>query len=305
MIADEVYEKCLPILQDKELDDDDRTEKVELLVRSETSLTGKELENTVLDALWKFRSSNNKDASFARPPSRHTVVRRASPAPWQINRTPTPSSPRPTTLTPSSSAIFRNRSSTASPFASPRASPRLAFVTPFIPNSPRLDTYQPANGSSPTQELYGDMGNDSVEWLVGDDARSNMSSSFPGEAGYNSSDGQGQMVMDPHDMLRSVFGDDLTNDSIQKSLEDHGFDIAATLSSLMEAHSLNETQNAYPVADVNRTVLIGKSMTPTARPVTPTGQQRSPIVCRYWLASGQCARADCRFSHDTTGTVCK
>lgn len=148
------------------------------------------------------------------------------------------------------------------------------------------------------------MENDSVEWLVGDDANSNTSSSYPGEAGF-ATDGQGTTFMDPHDMLRSVFGENLDMGTIEKSLDEHGYDIAATLSTLMQAHGINEEHNIFPVPDAPRTVLIGKSMVPITRPVTPTGQQRSPIVCRYWLASGQCSRADCRFSHDTTGTVCK
>ncbi|KAF2674606.1 hypothetical protein BT63DRAFT_15481 [Microthyrium microscopicum] len=308
MIADTIYEKCLPLLQNSALDDDDRTEKLEDLVRTEASLSGKELENAVLDALWRFRSGNSDDPTAARPPSRHTVIRRASPAPWQVARTPTPASPRPSNLTPNSSAIFRNRSSTASPFASPRASPRLAFVSPYIPHSPRLDAYQPNMNTSPTQELYGDLGNDSVEWLVGDDDRSNASSSFLTEALHNGASaelGHPQMVMDPHDMLRSIFGDELSNDSIQKSLEDNQYDIAATMSALMEAHNLNDTTIPISAAEFSRTVLVGKSMSPNARPVTPVGQSKSPVVCRYWLASGNCARADCRFSHDTTGTICK
>jgi DNA-nicking Smr family endonuclease len=46
-------------------------------------------------------------------------------------------------------------------------------------------------------------------------------------------------------------------------------------------------------------------MSPSSRPMTPVGQQKSPIVCRYWLQSGHCARADCRFSHSLENHVCK
>jgi hypothetical protein len=309
MLSDALYEKCLHILQNTELDDDDRTEQLEDFVKTEATVSGKELENTVLDALWRFRSANSEDSSAVRPPSRHTVLRRPSPASWQVARSPAPApaSPRPSNLTPSSSAIFRNRSSTASPFASPRASPRLAFVTPYIPHSPRLDAYQPTIDTSPTQELYGHQANDSVEWLVGDDANSNASSSMPGDhLFYNAAADYAQpTVMDPNDMLRSIFGDDLSNDAIQKSLEDNGYDIAATMTALMEAHRLNDPPVPISSADVSRTILVGKSMSPSPRPVTPVGQQKSTVVCRYWLASGNCARADCRFSHDTSGTVCK
>ena len=61
-----------------------------------------------------------------------------------------------------------------------------------------------------------------------------------------------------------------------------------------------------PTAAPNRNIVVGKSMSPASRPVTPASQQKSAVVCRYWLASGHCARADCRFAHEVQNShVCK
>jgi hypothetical protein len=312
MAQDALFQRSLPILKDDSLDDDDRTEKLEQFVRQETSLTGKDLENSVLDLLWRFRTNNNADSAPSRPSSRITVIKKSYPAPWQIARVPTPSQSLPKTFNSSLSAppsFLRNsRSNAASPFASPRASPRLAFAAP-IPHSPRLDVYQfHTNDPSPTQEVYGDLGNDSVEWLVGDDVMS-TTSSLPGDGLANGADfagiSSGQMVMDPYDILRSIFGDELSNDVLEKSLEEHGYDMSATMSALMEAHGFTDVQTTPNQANLERTILIGKSMSPSLRPATPVGQSKGAIVCRYWLATGQCARADCKFSHDTSTTICK
>src|ERR1700733_3341201 len=88
MLSDETYDLCRPILEDKELEDEDKTDKLEELLRKETSLTGKPLENAVLDALWRHRNAAKGETTEA--PLRHTVIRRSSPAPWQLNRAPTP-----------------------------------------------------------------------------------------------------------------------------------------------------------------------------------------------------------------------
>jgi hypothetical protein len=94
MVADETYEICLPILEDASLEDEDKTDKLEDLLKKETTLTGTVLENVVLDVLWRYRESSSNAGSP--PPMRHTVLRRPSPAPWQIPRvgTPVSSSPR-------------------------------------------------------------------------------------------------------------------------------------------------------------------------------------------------------------------
>lgn len=311
MLSDNLYDTCLPILQDKSLDEDEKVEKIEDVVKSETTLTGKELERTVLDALWRFRSASSGYAASP-PPSRHTVIRRPSPAIWQATRTPTPSQSSPRLLPPpglaaSSPAVLRTKSSNASPFTSPRASPRLALSAPFIPHSPSLEGYQ-FSDSSPTREAYGDMGSDAVEWLVSDDGGSNASSSYHGDGSLNGAAAEWAhqpQAMDPYDMLRSILPDALSNDEIEKALESNGYDLTATILALMETVSGEGQQNPASSTSADRTVLVGKSMSPNVRPATPVGQQKSNILCKYWLISGHCARADCRFSHDSTGTLCK
>jgi len=303
MLSDELYQLCLPILQDSQIDDDDKTETLEELLRKETKLSQKQLENTILDALWRFRSSKDKDSSP--PPSRHTVIRKASPAPWQTARTPTPSqnSPRvpPPGLT-SSPAFVRTKSSTASPFTSPRASPRLALSTPHIPHSPRLDAYQ-FSDPSPTLENYGDLGSDTVDSLVNDDTGCNTSS-FVGDQPTNGSEWAQGQSMDVFDILRSILPQDKTNEELEQFLQENGYDLSATINALMGSQGLDPQQQAF-TAPEERTVLIGKSMAPTFRPTTPLGQQKSHILCKYYLQSGNCARADCRFSHDPSKVVCK
>ncbi|KAF2400535.1 hypothetical protein EJ06DRAFT_477312 [Trichodelitschia bisporula] len=308
MLSDELYDLCLPVLQDVVLDDEIKTEKVEELLRTEASLTGKQLENAVLDALWRHRNATSDSASP--PPTRHIVIRRASPAPWQIAGTPTPSQASPRMINPppglgaSSLAFVRTKSSTASPFTSPRASPRLSLATPYIPHSPRLDAYQFSN-SSPTQEVYGDLGSDAIEWLVSDEAGS-TSSSLPGEGVLNGAapDFTLSQAMNPYDMLRSILRNDRSNEEIQKALDDNNYDLSATLYALMAAQEA-ETAQAAGSTEPSRTILVGKSMSPNVRPATPLSQQKSTILCKYYLANGSCARADCRFSHDASKTVCK
>lgn len=48
-------------------------------------------------------------------------------------------------------------------------------------------------------------------------------------------------------------------------------------------------------------VLVGKAMAMDQVRRFP----RTPIVCKYWLASGSCIRANCRFAHDASGYPCK
>ena len=44
MVSDDVYEAALPVLQNDALDDEDKTDKLEELLRNEAGLTGKPLE---------------------------------------------------------------------------------------------------------------------------------------------------------------------------------------------------------------------------------------------------------------------
>ncbi|OCK83838.1 hypothetical protein K432DRAFT_162130 [Lepidopterella palustris CBS 459.81] len=310
MVSDEVYELCLPVLQDESLEDDDKTDKLEEVLRKDTSLTGKSLENAVLDALWRFRDAGNSSSSP--PPSRHTVIRRPSPAPWQVGRAPTPVSSSPRTINPppgfgiAPPGFSRARSSNASPFTSPRPSPRLAFSTPYIPHSPSLSAYQPSE-TSPAPEVYGDLGSDTVDWLVNDDSGS-TESSFTGDGTLNGAAAEWVqpqiMDMSPYDMLRSILRDDRSDEEIEKALESNGYDLSSTIMALMGSQAF-DIQQPQTTAEPDRTFLVGKSMSPSFRPATPSGQAKSTIVCKYFLSSGHCARADCRFSHDTSKTLCK
>ncbi|KAH0544501.1 hypothetical protein FGG08_001399 [Glutinoglossum americanum] len=307
MASDAIYELCLPILEDAAIEEEDKTERLEDLLKKQTALTGHSLENVILDALWRFREAAVPSASP--PPMRHTVVRRPSPAPWQIARASTPlvsSSPAPPAgfgIAPP--AFTLAKSSTASPFTSPRPSPRLAFTSPRIPHSPNLNAYEFPTETSPAPDIYGDYGSDTVDWLVNDETNSNASSSM--DMGLWTSYIQPQQVeMSPYDMLRSVLGEGRSDDEIERALEMNGYDLSATIMALMEIKGLDSgsVQGSTPEG----TVLVGKSMSPNLpRPSTPSmqGQGRSGVVCRFWLSTGSCLRADCRFSHDLSNHICK
>ncbi|CAL3962201.1 unnamed protein product [Diplocarpon coronariae] len=320
MVSDETYEICLPLLQDASLEDEEKTDKLEEFLKAETTLAGTSLDNAVLDVLWRYRESSTHPSSP--PPMRHTVLRRAaSPAPWPIPRgssgTPISSSPRlgvsplaPPGYVPSS--FNRAKSSTASPFTSPRPSPRLAFSTPAIPHSPSLNAYEfPPPETSPPQDLYGDYGSDNVDWLVNDDAGSNTSSSAGGQSGLNAAAAEyiqpqnQQTDMSPYDMLRSILGPSKSDEEIEAALAVNGYDLSATIMAFMEEPA-GDASTIAQVTEAKNAILIGKSMaTNVSRPITPAGGQRSGVVCRFWLSTGQCLRADCRFSHDLSNHICK
>ncbi|PWW78771.1 hypothetical protein C7212DRAFT_273090 [Tuber magnatum] len=291
MISDELFEECRLILQDTNLLEEDQTEKVSALIASKTDLTGTPLDNETLDVLWRYRE---KISSTSSPPIRHahTIVRRASPAPWQFPRvgTPTPSlGSTPPMAPPSFSPSFIGKSS---PFPSPRPSPRLAHSSPLIPHSPNLNNYEPSFSSDPgfPPEAYGDFGSETVAWLVGDDNSMGL--------GNRSAL---QENMSPHDMLRSVLGEGRSDEEIEQALEVCGYDLSTTLTMLMDQQHGNNAASQHAEASA----VIGKSTMPApipaARPVTP----RNGVVCRFFLSTGQCLRADCRFSHDLGTTICK
>ncbi|KAF7181127.1 hypothetical protein CNMCM7691_000256 [Aspergillus felis] len=309
MISDDLLDSCLQILQDKALDEEEQAEKVESFLRENTSLSGASLENAVLDVLWRHRNRTLPDSSP--PPPRHTVIRRTSPAPWQMARSSTPLSP-PSNLgtSPGGSSWFQSSrgfsraplSSTVSPFTSPRPSPRLALAQP-IPHSPNLNAYE-FSDQSQVSDFYSDFGNDSnVDWLVADDAQSTTSSVGTMSASGALSATAPEFVpdMSPHDILRTVLGDKRSNEEIEAALEANGYDLGATIASLSQDHG----GGSFSQSDDGR-VVVGKSMTmEQPRLSTSPNHSRSPVVCKYWLSTGQCLRADCRFSHDLTNHVCK
>ncbi|KAI5273257.1 hypothetical protein E4T47_03402 [Aureobasidium subglaciale] len=306
MVSDTVYEICLPVLQDPALPEDDKADRVEDLLRQEARLTGKALEDAVLGVLWRHR--DHLQGSTSPPPLRATVIRRPSPAPWQQSRSVSATaSPRSQSATihpppgfgPAPPQFNRAISSTASPFSSPRPSPRLAFATPQIPHSPSLSAYQFSDPTHSTEQ-YGDYGSDNVDWIVNDDASSNASFGDSTFASYASDWVQPSMVeMSNYDMLRSVLRDEKSDEELEQVLQLNGYDFSQTIMALADPQALSATESQ------SRTYLVGKSMSPTSRPLSPSNQPKSGIVCKYWLSSGHCARADCRFSHDLNNHLCK
>ncbi|KAJ1331166.1 DUF1771 domain-containing protein [Microdochium nivale] len=311
MVSDETYEICLPVLQDESIEEDDKTDRLEDLLKKETTLAGANLENVILDVLWRYREGHGLATSP--PPIRPNILRRPSPSPWRGSPTPMSASPRlgvsplaPPGFMPS---LMRTKSSTGSPFSSPRPSPRLAFAAPVIPHSPNLNAYEFASDTSPSIEIFGDLQNDNVDWLVSDDALSITSSvgtmgSMGASAPEYGSISSQQTDMTPYDMLRSILGHSKTDEEIEAALALHGYDLSATITAIMDAQSSDPTSLSGLTPEA-KSILIGKSMTPDARPSTPSAQQKAGIICKFYLSTGQCLRADCRFSHDLSNHICK
>lgn len=326
MVSDTMYELCLPVLEDNAVDEEEKTEKLEQLVKTESSLTGKPLDDAVLGILWRHRDS--KVTSKPSTPVRHVALHQSSPKPWRISmpRSPLPRSPlaspsingvappipsglggRPNTFSRSASY----GAAQASPFVSPHASPHLAFASP-IPHSPSLSSYEFSDPIT-TQNDYGDFGSDTVDWLVNEEQSSRPSSSGAGSTYESGLSGAAaswiqpqQNDMSPYDMLRSVLGNGKSDEEIESALDANGYDLSATLINLMGPQATySEQQNMTPQQE--NQILIGKSMVPTQPLVIdkPTEKSRSSIVCKYWLSNGNCLRADCRFSHDLSNHICK
>ncbi|KAI1048290.1 hypothetical protein LB506_002679 [Fusarium annulatum] len=309
MVSDEHFEMCLPILQDATLEDEDKTDRLEELFRKETSLTGTSLDNAILDALWRFRDGGG--TSVSPPPIRQTILRRPSPASWRGSPTPMSGSPRlavsplaPPGFVPST--FGRTISSTVSPFSSPRASPRLALATPVIPHSPNLNAYEFASDPTPATEILGEYQTENVEWLVSDDAASVTSSvgtpsALNAAAPEFSSMSAQSADMSPYDMLRSILGQTKSDDEIEAALAQNGYDLSATIVSFMESQA-GDNQPGGVSLEEPKNVLIGKSVD---RPTTPLGQSKSGVICKFYMSTGSCLRADCRFSHDLSNHLCK
>ena len=228
--------------------------------------------------------------SVSPPPVRHTIIRSRSPAPWQIPRVGTPNSMLGNSMMASTPPIgpppgFPPYLGGKSPFPSPRPSPRLAFASPLIPHSPSLSAYEFApSATPPPQEIYGDIEAENVAWLVNEEANRDIAN------------------MSPHDMLRSVLGEGRTDEEIEHALEAAGYDLSAAMAALMDRESGNLNNHAQ--VDGPSVMIIGKNTSPHinwARPSTP----KNGVVCRFFLSTGQCLRADCRFSHDLGKTICK
>lgn len=316
MVSDKVYELCLPVLKDSTLEEEEKTDKLEELLRNETTLSGRPLEDAILGALWRYRDVTNPPAIS--PPVRPGVPRKGSPAPWQIPRSSTPlASPPLSGVSPAPGpgygiappAFTRAKSSTASPFTSPRPSPRLAFAS-HIPHSPNLNSYEFSEPNAQNTD-YGDYGSDTVDWLVSDDSPSRPSSSGAGSNQESVLSGAAatwiqpqQTDMSPHDMLRSILGDGRSDEEIETALEANSYDLSSTIMALMGNQTMFGEQTALHSSEGQ--VLIGKSMTPSEPiAINQHNQGRSSVICKYWLSTGNCLRADCRFSHDLSSHICK
>lgn len=325
MVSDTLYELCLPVLDDPAVDEEERTEKLEKIIETESSLSGKPLEEAVLGVLWRHRES--KITSKPSPSLRHATLHSSS-RPWRIAmpRSPLPRSPLaspsisgaappvPFALGARPSTFKRSPSygaTQASPFGSPHASPRIAFATP-IPHSPSLSSYEFSDPIAAHND-YGDIGSDTVDWLVSEEPNSRPSSSGAGSAYESGLSGAAaawtqpqQNEMSPYDMLRSVLGGGKTDEEIESALEANGYDLSTTLMNLMGGQELYSDQQGMTYQQENQ-ILIGKSMAPSQPLVMDQRAEkpRSSIVCKYWLSNGNCLRADCRFSHDLSNHICK
>ncbi|KAI9823682.1 MAG: hypothetical protein M1826_007651 [Phylliscum demangeonii] len=330
MVSDAVYDLCVAILRKPDVEEEDKTDRLEDLLRSETKLTGPSLENAVLDVLWRFREAVAPSPSP--PPARHIVLRRPSPAPWQLPRgsTPLPSSPGSGSISLAPPpALVRAKSSAVSPFVSPRPSPRLAFSSPLIPHSPNLNAYVSLHETTPGPDISGEYESDNVDWLVNDDAASVASSTGAAApqfdhaasmASMSMSPGPAaawlqpqQVDMSPYDILRSVLGYAKTDEEIEGTLQASGYDLTTAIMVLMGhdpsmGHDPMAGMHPLPtaLAEKEASVVVGRTMTPDpAAHAYAALPPRSTIMCKYFLSSGTCLRADCRFSHDPSAHLCK
>ena len=111
--------------------------------------------------------------------------------------------------------------------------------------------------------------------------------------------------MSPYDMLRSILGESKTDEEIEAALETNGYDLSATLIALMGTGTTYD--EAASMAENDGHVVVDKN-TPLSQPIPSgqsTGNSRNPVLCKYWVATGSCLRADCRFSHEYGSHICK
>lgn len=152
-----------------------------------------------------------------------------------------------------------------------------------------------------------------MDWLVNDDTTGNASYTggrYSGESGLSGAAATWvqpqQADMSSYDMLRSVLGDEKSDEEIEKALEMNGYDLSATIMALMDGQYMDSQQVHTTASAQDGTIIVGKSMMPNqAAPIATPEQGRSGVVCRFWLSTGQCFRADCRYSHDLSNHICK
>jgi len=292
MVSDEVYDKCLPLLQDDLLGEEEKTDSIEEILRQDLGLSGKILEDAVLGALWRHKMGEEASSPA---PIRAAAVRTRSPAPWQTSRSATPvrMSPRVSSAAMSGGAGLLKRAISSTTIGSPRNSPAQNYNRPPAPKSPALSAYQASDAGSMASETYFDLDGENMNWIVNDEAFTPYQSDFIEPATID---------MSPYDILRSVLGDGRSDEELAKSLEAHGYDLGLAMTSPMYSEQPNKNM-ATP--DQPRSYLVGKSMAASPRSPTSNVNGKTPVVCKFILAAGHCARADCRYSHDLTSHVCK
>jgi len=150
---------------------------------------------------------------------------------------------------------------------------------------------------------------DNFDWLINDDTTDNAQLSYPADSSNTDSTTdwglQASVEMSPYDILRHVLHGEKSDREIEAILEANAYDLSAALASLTRSGIANPDQIGLRQSEQNKTILVGKSMVSESRPLTPTDLAKSGIVCKYWLSTGECLRADCRFSHDLVNHLCK
>jgi len=127
-------------------------------------------------------------------------------------------------------------------------------------------------------------------------------------------------VLSPVEMLRTVFPD-LDDEFLEDQLAQADMDLTLTVARLLEWRRMQEEERQQDEEEVLFGPSSGSGSPPAApRPITSPLRQAGeehlkvtshnsppsslrPPLCRHFLAGG-CFRADCRFSHDMSSTVC-
>lgn len=318
MVSDTVYELCAPILDDGSLDEEVKIDKLQELLVKETTLGGPGLENTVLDILWRHREeaeSRTDQVAKSTPKSRYQTIRRSSPAPWGSGRPTTPStgspglgtSPARAPLPVPPPSLNRGRSyNTAVNANSPLGSPRSSFGVPYVSQRPSFNRFDSSPEFASIHRRDSQFTNSDGDWMTKTVDGGDEDDYEEGPINLSAYSGVGAL---PYDMLRSVAGEQLTDEDLEVALESHGYDLAAALHALSGTVTTESRSAQAGLDSYTPHSLIGKSMRvkapPFPRPVTPSARSRQGIICKYFLSTGSCLRDDCRFSHDPSKHICK
>lgn len=97
----------------------------------------------------------------------------------------------------------------------------------------------------------------------------------------------------PFDILRQVLGAENSDEDIKHALEKNNYDLGATMGILMEETNNNDDQNTTAV--------------PSQQGVDNYDEEpfTEKTLCKYFLQYQECLRADCKYSHDLSGRICR